>query len=338
MKKILSGLLLIAIALSVALPTAFVTAHTEEEPYTVTLWAGQHIDAGTVKIWNDANYLYVLYETTDGWELLETHVYAGTTDPYGIPPGQFPYKHEGLGGVTSDLYEISLSEGIVVYITRDGQLEYTFDAVSVGDTLYIAAHAAVQKFTGYEDTTPVYQTETGWASETPHNPETGWGEGTYDIGYGWGGYFEYVIQGLGEEEGEAEMGARTIGYWKTHPEVWPDGFEFMGESDQSVLLSYFPGMGAESDGMAQWEKVRVQLLAVELNIACFGPGTDYNFDYESTGIYDVVNAAYDFLSEYAETTLSHGDEGWEDYMELGSEIYEALDAFNNMGDEIFEAD
>jgi len=311
-KKILIGLLMIAIALSVALPAAFVTAHTEQEPYITTLWAGQYTNVGSVEVWDNGTHLYVTYLTTDNWYIIETHLYVGLELPTDLSPGLFPYKHEEIYTQT-DEYVIPLSD-----IGAD-----------VGDTVYIFAHATVVLVN--PETGEVEQTETAWAGETVVPPE--------ESPYGrWYASIEYTIQGTPPPEEEAEMGARTIGYWKNHLEAWPEDFEFMGESNQTELLTYFPGRGAEEDGMAQWEKVRVQLLAVELNIACFGPGTDYNFDYESTGIYDVIDAAYDFLDTYMETTPCPGDEGWGEYMELGSEIYETLDAFNNMGDEVFEAD
>jgi hypothetical protein len=101
---------------------------------SVTLWAGQHIDAGAVKVEIVGENLVVTYQTKDGWELTETHLYAGTEAPTRSAPGQFPYKHEDLGGASTDSYIIPLSEL----------------ALGCDDTLYIAAHAAVRKLTGYE--------------------------------------------------------------------------------------------------------------------------------------------------------------------------------------------
>ncbi|MGC9346253.1 MAG: hypothetical protein ACP5ER_05640, partial [Candidatus Bathyarchaeales archaeon] len=300
------------IALSVALPTAFVTAHTEEEPYTDTLWAGQNINVGNVSVWNNGENLYIKYLTMGDWYMNETQLYVGLEWPETLAPGQFPYKHEDIF-TQMDEYVIPLNE---------------IDA-TIGNTVYVFAHATVVQVDPVTSEPDWNTTETAWAGDVvpPSPPEK------------WYAYFTYVIQGEEEEvPPPTEMGARTIGYWKNHLDAWPEDFKFMDVNDIEILLTYFPGEGAEEDGMAQWEKVRVQLLAVELNIACFGLGTDYNFDYESTGIYDVISDAYDFLGEYMETTLRPGDKGWDEYMELGSEIYEALDDFNNMGDEVFEVD
>jgi len=41
------------------------------------------------------------------------------------------------------------------------------------------------------------------------------------------------------------MGARTIGYWKTHPDTWcdfPSGSMFANKKQEPVLLTYSPAM------------------------------------------------------------------------------------------------
>jgi hypothetical protein len=100
------------------------------DPLGLPLIAGQHIIVGEVLVWNDGTNLYVEYNTTGtGFLFDETHVYVGTSPPESAAPGQFAYKHEGLGGVTYDLYTIPL----------DPQWSQ----------IYIAAHAS--------------DTETAWA-------------------------------------------------------------------------------------------------------------------------------------------------------------------------------
>lgn len=47
------------------------------------------------------------------------------------------------------------------------------------------------------------------------------------------------------------MGTRTIGYWKIHPDTWcdfPSGSMFANKEQEPVLLTYFPGNGAQVDG------------------------------------------------------------------------------------------
>lgn len=42
-----------------------------------TLWAGQHIDAGSVFVYNDYEKLYVTYQTNAPWEIQEAHLFVG---------------------------------------------------------------------------------------------------------------------------------------------------------------------------------------------------------------------------------------------------------------------
>jgi hypothetical protein len=115
------------------------------DAFTTDLLAGQTILVGTVYVWNDTTNLYVKYVITDPaeWCLTETHLAVAESleeipqTKKGNPiPGQFPYKHEDLGCITSDEYTISLSE-------IDG-------GVGPEDPLYIAAHAVVKEMSCYQ--------------------------------------------------------------------------------------------------------------------------------------------------------------------------------------------
>ena len=123
----------------------------------IDLIAGQHIVAGSITVSNDDENLFVTYETVDNWLINETHLYVGITIPTNSAPGKFPYKHEELGGVTTDTYEIPLED------------------LGVGpcDTIYIAAHAEIVK--GETE-------ETGWAKGVKIEP-----------GKNWAMYFEYRL-------------------------------------------------------------------------------------------------------------------------------------------------
>jgi hypothetical protein len=129
--KIIGLLVAMLFALSaitvVVVPT--VKAHTESEPFKKDLIAGKSIDVGDVLVWNDEDYLYVKYETTDDWYISEVHLEVAT-DLSSIPqakgnpiPGKFTYKAEGLW-TQEYVFTIPLS----------------WDA---GTTLCIAAHAKV---------------------------------------------------------------------------------------------------------------------------------------------------------------------------------------------------
>ena len=143
-------------------------AHTENDPYTVTLWAGQNIDVGTVSVWNDGENLYVKYETTDDWYFTETHLHVATAlenipqTKKGNPiPGHFDYPIE---------YDSPVQENTNVINLEDCGFE-------VGDELYIAAHAVVQKVV---------------------QEETAWGAGDEFPGNNWAMYFTYVVQPLSD--------------------------------------------------------------------------------------------------------------------------------------------
>jgi hypothetical protein len=122
-------------------------AQTEDDPFATDLVAGQHTDAGDVLVWNDDDYLYVKFLAKDGWCLAETHLavadalaaipQTGNGKPEakngkspavnGNPiPGQFEYGECYDPCVGSDTFMIPL------------------DDVGRG-TLYVAAHAVVQK-------------------------------------------------------------------------------------------------------------------------------------------------------------------------------------------------
>jgi len=112
----------------------YLTKGWQGDPDVFTLYAGQHIDVGTVTVLNDGDSLYVEYEITeDGWVLKETHLEVVTnpnefhTNKAGNPKvGLFPHHREYdlVDGVKVDTYTI-LNPG------------------SVGEILYIAAHAKV---------------------------------------------------------------------------------------------------------------------------------------------------------------------------------------------------
>ena len=70
------------------------------------LMAGQSIPVGSVVVENDAQYLYVTYQTDGNWLITETHLDIATrpedlkqTSKGNAVPGQFAYKSEHDPGV-----------------------------------------------------------------------------------------------------------------------------------------------------------------------------------------------------------------------------------------------
>jgi hypothetical protein len=158
--------------LSLMLTPMMAFAHSESDPYMTDLIAGQNTDAGDVLVWNDADYLYVKYETHEPWCLVETHLAVG--DELGdIPqttkgspiPGRFAYKtYHGLEPcVTEYVYQIPLPD---------------VGGICNAD-LIIAAHAAV-----------VQKNDCGKVVAK----ETGWGAGCEFPGRNWSMYFAYTVQ------------------------------------------------------------------------------------------------------------------------------------------------
>ena len=128
-------------------------------PTIVTLFAGQTIDAGNVTVSNDANFIYVTYNTANGYVLTQTHLYVGdcalipVNRPGNPIPGQFPYAspHSNL---TSYTYQIPIT------------------AIPVGSCGCIAAHAVVGKLSASGQ---VVEQQTGWGNGTVINPTGQWG-------------------------------------------------------------------------------------------------------------------------------------------------------------------
>lgn len=129
-------------------------------PTVVTLIAGQSINAGTVTVSNDADYVYVTYSTANGYHLTQTHLYVGdcalipVTNAGNPIPGQFPYSgtHNNADSYT---YQVPLS------------------AFGTGTCGCIAAHAVVVKLNAAGQ---VIDTQTGWGNGTRINPNGGnWG-------------------------------------------------------------------------------------------------------------------------------------------------------------------
>jgi len=92
-------------------------AYTVEAPYIVPLAMGStNIPVGFVKVWNDNEYLYVLFEidldSYPTYKMYQTHLYLSKTQPVWSAPGLWPYSntYPYPNMVTSDLYKIPLAD------------------------------------------------------------------------------------------------------------------------------------------------------------------------------------------------------------------------------------
>ena len=164
--KRLYSLLVILITLTTLVPS-IVSASPASSELVVDLIAGQHIDAGDIRVKNDSEFLYVDYSASEGWCLDETHLQvasslAGIPQKNGNPvPGQFDHKtsHNCASNFT---YTIPLPENSC--------------------DLYIAAHAVVKK------------NKNGNGQDST---ETAWGSGFDFPGKNWATYFIYSVPGCG---------------------------------------------------------------------------------------------------------------------------------------------
>lgn len=126
---------------------------------SVSLIAGQSIDAGNVTVTNDANFIYVTYNTSNGYVLTQTHLYVGScslipVNRSGNPtPGHFPYNTVQENSTTFT-YQVPIS------------------ALPAGTCGCIAAHAVVVK---YNENGVIIDQQTAWGNGTEISPRGNWG-------------------------------------------------------------------------------------------------------------------------------------------------------------------
>ena len=125
-------------------------------PKVTALIAGQHMDAGTVTVWNDDNFVYVTYQTANGFTLKETHLFVGncnaipTTNNGNPIPGAFPYASTHSNATT---------------------FTYQIPIASINTCGCIAAHAAVVKLDAVGN---VIDSQTAWGFGTRFVPQGNW--------------------------------------------------------------------------------------------------------------------------------------------------------------------
>ena len=139
-KKIVLSIVVVLLLTSIlGIAATPVMAHLEDEPFVVDLIAGQNTDVGDITVWNDGDVLYVKYETTDGWYMVETHLAVETTMEE-IPQTQPNKKGKGGGNPIPGHFEWKMEHSPAVQ-----QYIYTINMGdwNIGIELYIAAHAEV---------------------------------------------------------------------------------------------------------------------------------------------------------------------------------------------------
>ncbi len=88
---------------------------------------GNGIHVGTLTVNYTPPTAVVTYTVFDGYELNATHLYVGNqilpkkNNKYTTAPGQFPYKHGSLNGVSSDTYTINGLSGSI-YVSAHSEV------------------------------------------------------------------------------------------------------------------------------------------------------------------------------------------------------------------------
>jgi hypothetical protein len=87
--------------------------------YSMTLYADQTIDAGTVSVWNSPKKLILQVETSDDWKIVEAQIYAGYPEVDPIPTrrgnpvlGKFPFKQAYENPVSRHTLTLDLKEDL----------------------------------------------------------------------------------------------------------------------------------------------------------------------------------------------------------------------------------
>lgn len=123
---------------------------------TTNLMAGQHYDAGDVRVYVDLEHVYIEYATSGNWYIKKTHLYSGNCNEIpvtrnGSPvPGQFPVSNAYPNGTQS--------------------VVYAFNKADLPECFCVAAHAEVYRV----ENNQIVQTETAWAQGERFTPRS-WG-------------------------------------------------------------------------------------------------------------------------------------------------------------------
>lgn len=130
-----------------------------------TILAGQYIEAGEVCVKVQGDFLSVTYNTVDGWQMTEAHLWAGTdmalmpAAKNGNPKiGNFPYNSGNITGATSYSFSVPLAD------------VFGAPADLCGTGGYLAAHTALRRDNGSGG----YETQTGWVDGQQINTKGSW--------------------------------------------------------------------------------------------------------------------------------------------------------------------
>ena len=133
----------------------------EEQAYEVPLHIDPNATDGSVVVNNDDNYLYVTYNTQNGWKILAAQTKAKNALTYvvssnkDISPGQFPYKRS-LTNVADDISSLPDTYTFAIPISAIEGIQ-----AKKGNQVKIYAHATLVRSTDGVTT----ESQSAWAGE-----------------------------------------------------------------------------------------------------------------------------------------------------------------------------
>ena len=172
MSKKMNKLVLLS-ALMIAIIGTFGTVSADKNVDLIAGGGNVGLDVGNVTVWNNSENIYVIFTTTDGWCMTETHLHIATlvneipqTKKNNPIPGKFENSTDYDPCTTTSVeYSIPIPDGY-----------------EAGDDVIIAAHAAVQM-----------EVEDGSGDMITYE-ESAWGEGVeFNDDRNWAMYFTYTI-------------------------------------------------------------------------------------------------------------------------------------------------
>ncbi len=95
-------------------------------PYAAPMLDSQGTLIGDVTVTSGGMVIFQIDEAATGLRFSETCLYVGDEPPVKTRPDKFPYKHEGLGGISADIYSVDLAaadlngDGIIYIAAQAG--------------------------------------------------------------------------------------------------------------------------------------------------------------------------------------------------------------------------
>jgi hypothetical protein len=173
-----------------------------------TLWAGEHIDVGTVEVANDTDYLYVKFEIDGDWGMEKgwVHVGADETDYPGYGEGNDNYK---LGRFD---YYIPPQDG-TVYEEYTVEIEFADLGLDHGDCEITFTVFACAKVKLLDDDGHAIETRMAWGGTDKNLTASA----------SWMYYIEYELQCCGWYGNDSDFRSQSQGGWGTVCHGWNPG-------------------------------------------------------------------------------------------------------------------